>query len=345
MNSTTEFEEMQYCFQYLEGSCPKAHRTAVIKVAMYIFMVGTMLATVSGNLMVIISIAHFKQLHSPTNFLTLSLGCADCLLGAFVMPYSMVRSVETCWYFGDLFCKIHSSLDMTISVASILHLTFIAVDRYVAICDPLRYRSKITTFVVAIFIGISWIYSLGLGFGVVFSKINLTGIEEFVILNSCVGTCFLIFNKHWGVLAALLAFLIPGTVMISLYVKIFMVASRHVRVLNDTSGKICARNDHKRKIVENRERKAAKTLGIVMGVFLICWLPFFMATIIDPFIGFSTPVILFDALVWFGYFNSTCNPVIYGFFYPWFQKAFKIIITGKVFCYNSSSTHLFTDKH
>ncbi|XP_034777528.2 trace amine-associated receptor 4-like [Acipenser ruthenus] len=343
MNFTVFIHETQYCFDNLNGSCPKTLRPTVIHVAMYIFMAGTILITISGNLVVIISISHFRQLHSPTNLLILSLGFADLLLGTIVMPFSMIRSVETCWYFGDLFCKIHSSFDMMMSTASIFHLCFIAIDRYYAICNPLRYRTEITTSVAAIFIAISWVYSIMFAFGVVFSNINLVGIEEFVISNSCVGTCVLVFNRLWGVLVTMLAIIIPGTIMISLYIKILYVARRHARVINKMQSTKLSLDENRKEISQKKEKKAAKTLGIVMGVFLLCWLPFFIATVIDPFVDFSTPVILFDALVWLGYFNSTFNPIIYGFFYPWFQKAFKIIVTGKIFKSGSSSTNLFTE--
>ncbi|XP_066569689.1 trace amine-associated receptor 4-like [Amia ocellicauda] len=331
---------MQYCFQHVKGSCPKAQRVVIFKAVIYVIMVGTIVVAVCGNIMVIISISHFKQLHSPTNFLILSLACVDCFLGAFIMPYSMICSVETCWYFGEMFCKIHSSFDMMMSTASILHLGFIAIDRYYAICEPLRYRSKITMSIITIFISITWIVSLGFGFGVIYSKVNLEGIEGFVILNHCVGTCFVILNKMWGLLGPLVSFIIPGTVMIFLYIRIFVVARRHAKVIDKILSKP---SNH--DIAENRERKAAKTLGIVMGVFLLCWLPFFITIIIDPFINFSTPIILFDTLMWLGYFNSACNPIIYGLFYPWFQKAFKIIITGKVFKKYSSFINLFTENN
>lgn len=65
--------------------------------------------------------------------------------------------------------------------------------------------------------------------------------------------------------------------------------------------------------------------------FLICWFPWFFAILIDPFLNSSTPLPLFDSLNWLGYLNSFCNPLKYGFFYPWFQKTFKYILKGKIF--------------
>ncbi|XP_061097635.1 trace amine-associated receptor 4-like [Conger conger] len=310
---------------------------------MYMFMVFTILMTVCGNLLVIISISHFTQLHSPTNLLILSLACIDCCLGSFVMPYSMIRSVESCWYFGEIACKMHSAFDMTLSIASILHLSLISVDRYCAICKPLWYRSAVTMLKVACLIAITWLFSFGFSFGVVFSMINLVGMEELIAANSCEGTCLLIFNKEWGVIAALVAFFIPGTVMTLLYLKIFYVARSHARKINDSLAAPRAVNDKKTHSSEQREKKAAKTLAFVMGVFVLCWLPFFIALIVDPFINFSTPLSVVDALTWFGYFNSTCNPLIYGFFYPWFQRVFKIIISGQVFKNGSSLINLYTE--
>ncbi|KAK2883891.1 hypothetical protein Q8A67_017528 [Cirrhinus molitorella] len=129
ISNETDIENVFLCYPLLPDSCPRAQRLTILKVAMYVVMVLMILTTVFGNLLVIISISHFKQLQSPTHMIVQSLAACDCLLGSLVMPYSMVRSVEGCWYLGDVVCKVHSSLDMTFSISSILHLSLIAIDR------------------------------------------------------------------------------------------------------------------------------------------------------------------------------------------------------------------------
>ncbi|XP_061097633.1 trace amine-associated receptor 1-like [Conger conger] len=341
-NLTGDSAETQYCFPHLEGSCPQSQTLILIKVAMYVSMAFIILMTVCGNLLVIISISHFRQLHSPTNLLILSLACIDWFLGAFVMPYSMIRSVENCWYFGESFCKIHSSLDIMMSIASLLHLGLISVDRYLAICKPLQYRTSVTMHKVAALIGITWLFSFAFGFGVILSKINLVGMEE-LFINACTGTCILFFNKEGGLMAALVGVFTPCTVMIALYMKIFFVARVQARKINCSMAMTRVRLDKKNCTSEQREKKAAKTLGIVLGVFLLCWLPYGMMLIVDPFFHFSTPAVVVQALGWLGYFNSACNPLIYGFFFPWFQRVFKIIISGKVFQNSSSLLNIYSE--
>ncbi|KAK2883889.1 hypothetical protein Q8A67_017526 [Cirrhinus molitorella] len=92
---------MDLCYEALNGSCGKYARPYGVHVLMLIAMMLTTIVTVIGNILVIISIGHFKQLHTATNQLILSLALCDFLLGLFVMPLSAVRSMQGCWYFGD----------------------------------------------------------------------------------------------------------------------------------------------------------------------------------------------------------------------------------------------------
>ncbi|XP_036406082.1 trace amine-associated receptor 13c-like [Megalops cyprinoides] len=326
------------------GSCVKANQSVAMRTILYVFFVTGMVVTILGNLVVITSIAHLKQLHTPTNILVMSLALADFLLGAVVMPFSIIRSVEGCWYFDNVFCLLHSSFDMFLTCVSIFHLIFIAIDRYQAVCNPLHYTRAITVPIAWLMSALSWGFAGVYAYGLLYSKANVKGLEEHLASIYCLGSCVLLFNALWGVLDTMISFFIPCSVMVGLYAKIFFVAREHVRKIGDMSHKKHLNEESRSGLSKSSERKAAKTLGIVLGVFILCWMPFFINMIIDPYTNFSTPVIVFDALVWLGYFNSTVNPIIYALFYPWFQKTFNLIVTLEIFTPHSSDIDLFSDR-
>ncbi|XP_039613967.1 5-hydroxytryptamine (serotonin) receptor 1A a [Polypterus senegalus] len=91
--------------------------------------------------------------------------------------------------------------------------------------------------------------------------------------------------------------------------------------------------ESKRKMALARERKTVKTLGIIMGTFIFCWLPFFIVALVLPFCEERCymPVWLSAVINWLGYSNSLLNPIIYAYFNKDFQSAFKKIIKCK-FC-------------
>ncbi|KAM4770999.1 trace amine-associated receptor 4-like [Rhinophrynus dorsalis] len=335
---------MNFCFDFVNSSCLKADRPLSTYSVMFITMFAAILLTIVGNLLVIISVSHFKQLHTPTNFLILSLAITDFLLGLMVMPYSMVRSLTSCWYFGDLFCKLHSCFDMMLSTTSIFNLFFIAIDRYHAVCQPLHYYKKITSGVIEVYLFIIWCFPCVYSFGLVLSNVNTEGIA---IVNmptvSCTGSCSLMFNKLWGAITTAVCFFIPGTLMIGIYIHIFSVAKMQAALIHTFPTANPDKLNPRLKISLKGESKAAKTLSIVMGVFIVCWLPFFTITIIDPYIHFSTSENVYNAALWLGYFNSALNPIIYALFYPWFKQSFLFIITGRIYNAGSSFKHLLTN--
>ncbi|XP_067643430.1 tyramine/octopamine receptor [Eurosta solidaginis] len=85
--------------------------------------------------------------------------------------------------------------------------------------------------------------------------------------------------------------------------------------------------EEKQKISLSKERRAARTLGIIMGVFVICWLPFFLMYVILPFCDTCCPTNKFkNFITWLGYINSGLNPVIYTIFNLDYRRAFKRLL-------------------
>ncbi|XP_061097630.1 trace amine-associated receptor 1-like [Conger conger] len=285
--------------------------------------------TLCGNLLVIISITHFRHLHTPTNYLILSLAVTDFLLGGCVLPPYMVRIIETCWYFGEVFCKVHMSTDLMLYITSMLTLSFISIDRYYAVCHPLHYRNKMTSYATVIMILISWSVSASVGFSMVFLELNILG-----------RSCVLFQAERACSVSSILSFYIPGFIMLIMYQKIFHVAQKQARSIHSIA---CNNVQSENSTSSKMERKATKTLAIVMGVFLSFSAPFFLCNIINPLINYSIPPMLIETLFCITYLNSTCNPIIYAFYYSWFRKAFKMILFGKIFQAHSSTAKLSID--
>ena len=81
---------------------------------------------------------------------------------------------------------------------------------------------------------------------------------------------------------------------------------------------------HARKFA--KETKAAKTVAIIVGAFIICWFPFFTIYLIMAFCSDCVPPLAFSIIFWLGYCNSMINPFIYAMFSRDFRRAFRNLL-------------------
>ncbi|XP_055063160.2 trace amine-associated receptor 13c-like [Misgurnus anguillicaudatus] len=327
-----EDHETQYCFPAINSSCIKTKRSTHEYSIMYVFFSLLSVWTVFMNLLVIISISHFKKLHTPTNMLILSLAVADLLIGLIIMPLEAIRLIETCWYFGDTYCRLFVIIMGLLLFTSLSNLVLIAVDRYVAVCHPLLYTQKITTTKTLIIICLCWLCSL---------VYNIAIVVCISPRNECYGECIVMVNSFEGRAVDLfLSFVFPCSLIIILHLRIFYVAHQQVKVINSLlkRGKDLTEGSVRRK----SEHKAALTLGIIVAIHLLCWIPYYILTLTEN--TFISPTVA-QYLIWVLYVNSCLNPVIYALFYSWFRKSVIHILTLRIFMQANSRDNIFSDHH
>ncbi|KAM9496064.1 trace amine-associated receptor 13c-like [Clarias gariepinus] len=310
----TEFNQSEHCENF---SCPERSVSPAVYILLYVCSAAVVLLTVCGNILVIISVFHFKQLHTPTNMLVLSLAVSDFLAGIFVMPLMLIWTIESCWIFGKDFCTIYwliSSL-LTISVYTIAQ---IAVDRYLALSYPFFYMNVVSVKITRVVVGFNWCVVVTYMLALLYFNGN------FKSSIMCPGECFFSLNEVWTVIDLVFSFIFPLFVIIILYTRVFVIAKKHATAIRELN------NHTQPKTQKNPSQlKAAKVLGIVVSVFLVCLLPYCIYSLLGGVIELKLETVQKFLIAL--YLNSTINPFIYALFYPWFRRSIKLIITLQIF--------------
>ncbi|XP_056592326.1 alpha-1A adrenergic receptor [Triplophysa dalaica] len=300
-----------------------------------------MIFGVMGNILVILSVACHRHLRSMTHYFVANLAVADLLLSSMVLPFSAASEALGCWAFGRSLCNAWTALDVLCCTASILSLTVISVDRCVAVSYPLQYPSLATGRRALGAVVVLWSFSIAISVGPLLGWRDPMPEDESV--------CRVNEEQGYAIFSAACSFYVPLTVILAMYCRVYVVArhkSKSMRKGRETNGltkhgvmlRIHCRNAVKKEAVRSshafvrllkfsREKKAAKTLGIVVGCFVLCWLPFFLVLPISSIFPSHRPSdTVFKITFWLGYFNSCLNPIIYPCFSQEFKKAFQNVL-------------------
>ncbi|KAK2848578.1 hypothetical protein Q5P01_008412 [Channa striata] len=325
-----EHDGAELCFpQLFNDSCRKPKITHFETVLMnLLFFIS--LFTVFLNLLVIIS------LHTPTNLLLLSLAVSDFLTGLDSMLEA--QRITTCWFLGDLICSLHGFFISIVFSASIGEMVLISIDRYVAICDPLHYPTRVTVRRVKMCVCIWWLFS------VVYSGVLYRhNLEQPGTFKMCYGQCYIFMDIADGIVDIFLSFIAPVAVIIILYLRVFVTAVSQARAMRSNVAAITLQHSGT-VMTKKSELKAARTLGVVVLVFLLCFCPCYSLAIIETVVALqgrenfnSLPGTVGTFLICI---NPCLNPVIYALFYPWFRKAIRLIFSLQILQPGSRETNM-----
>ena len=302
----------------------------------YIFIV---IFTILGNTLVLVATWRERRLHEPNKYFIASLAVADLMVGMFVGPlrlYQLNLDVQSILDTSVHLCRFMVWIDTLALTASIYILMFISFDRYLKISKPLHYKSRMTTSNSLKIIFIIWFISTAFA---TYAATPDSG-SKGVVITAVV--CLLDKSKVFYTFLAVTAFFLPTMVILVMYAFIFVVVhKRHKMLRNGELGQIS--NASRSAFLQ--DIKTIKMLVTVVGVFTLCWGPYFISIVLFHYnpslvdIGnrrlsyhvYYRSRITYAVIYILPYFNSLCNPIIYAYLDQNYKQAFKNLFQRIVF--------------
>ncbi|XP_018921688.1 nociceptin receptor [Cyprinus carpio] len=289
---------------------PKGAKITVVVVYLIVCVVGLV-----GNCLVMYVIIRYTKMKTATNIYIFNLALADALVLA-TLPFQGTDVILGFWPFGLALCKAVVAIDYYNMFTSVFTLTIMSVDRYIAVCHPVRSLTVRTPLRAKLINVAVWVLASAVGLpvmimGQVEEEKDVYGAECILNLPKP--------REHWWpvfvICVFLFSFLIP-VVIISVCYGLMVRRLHSVRLLSGSREK------------DRNLRRITYMVLSVVAAFVLCWMPVQVLALIQALghVDLGTSQASMAAMhfcIALGYANSCLNPVLYAFLDENFKRCFR----------------------
>lgn len=278
-----------------------------------------------GNFLAVASFCVNHRLHTVTNSFIVSMSVGDLLIALVCIPTLLIANVlgpHIPSTTGLVFCHTSLSITVMLMIVAIANLALNSLDRYRAILAPLTYNARMTKRRVFWKILLAWTVSFVFGFlpffgwgrlpnernpnETLFCQVRANLSRAYTLAFCCIGG-------------------IPFFLMVIAYWRIFKTARRHSRCIAAD----VARLQKQMRVDYIKETRAAKLVAAILGAFLFCYLPLFVAILVDLALADGISSYVYVAAVLLGTVNSAVNPFIVAAMNREYRQTYKRILHCK----------------
>ncbi len=270
-----------------------------------------------GNITLVTTIVLVRKLHSKTHLLLVDLAISDIILAITVVPIDIDKLVRDGFHYNVAICEFTNTMFFMSLPASALSLSLLTLERYITLKYPLT-RLKILTKKRAVgALVFKWFYVI------IIASLPAMG---WVYAPSSVGYhCNFYFTLQYSILMVAANFLLPLLIILLANIEIFRIAN-------------CAARKHRHSVHQPERRrasfvavvanvKAAKRIMLLVGLFLISWLPYIANIIVNISCGGCSPQFVTWIMMVLNYSNATMNPILYGLLNKEIRHELKKMLT------------------
>ncbi|XP_076103265.1 galanin receptor type 1-like isoform X1 [Mytilus galloprovincialis] len=303
------FEE----FQKRQFTIHEYSTIVLLSLYVIIFFIGLL-----GNALIIVTTIRNGQSQHSKNYFLINLAVADLAVTLCCMPTSLGTIIYRIWVYGKFLCKFVAFFQGVAVAVSVYSLTAMSIDRYLSIQNPMASRKFMTKRQCLIMIAAMWIISaLFMGPLLYIKTVDTIELDSLPSVDFCIEQWPQERDRKAYVLFLLfVVFLIPGVTLAVCYSHVgrALCSKDMTREGSDTS----TRGLFSRK-------KAARMIIILIIVFMLCWLPYNIASLVSDLSDDFVLILLFFTL-WLGHAHSAINPVMFWLLNRRFREKVRVLV-------------------